>query len=102
VSDCGCLPDAKVLKTLAARARNGGGAALPYVGDGSPGTAVGCAHGSWRLGDLTDPAPETPTACTEQTKAGNPCQGTPGPDGLCAAHKSKGEDGAEDGDGDGS
>lgn len=26
-------------------------------------------------------------ACTETTKAGEPCKGTPGDDGLCAAHK---------------
>ena len=29
------------------------------------------------------PAP----ACSETTKAGEPCKGTPGEDGLCAAHK---------------
>ncbi len=40
---------------------------------------------------LDAPVPEQPRACTELTKAGNPCQGTPGDDGLCAAHKPKGE-----------
>lgn len=63
----------------------------PFVGTGDPDTVLSCAHGSWRLGDVTDPpAP----ACTELTKAGEPCKGTPGPDGLCAAHKPKGDDGA--------
>ena len=27
----------------------------------------------------------------ELTKAGEPCKGTPGPDGLCAAHKPRGD-----------
>ena len=43
------------------------------------------------------PAPE-PRVCTATTKAGNPCQGTPGDDGLCAAHKPKGD--ADEGTGD--
>jgi hypothetical protein len=34
----------------------------------------------------TGPEPEPPR-CTETTKAGDPCQGRPGDDGLCAAHK---------------
>lgn len=39
------------------------------------------------------PEPE-PRTCTELTKAGQPCKGTPGDDGLCAAHKAKGGDDA--------
>ena len=39
-----------------------------------------------------DSRPEQPAqpetrACTATTKAGEPCKGTPGDDGLCAAHK---------------
>lgn len=63
----------------------------PFVGTGDPDTVLQCAHGEWRLGDVTAPAPD---GCTELTKAGEPCKGTPGPDGLCAAHKPKGGDGA--------
>lgn len=38
--------------------------------------------------------PDEPVrACTETTRAGRPCQGTAGSDGLCAAHKPKGGDG---------
>jgi hypothetical protein len=33
------------------------------------------------------PATAGPRACTELTKAREPCKGTPGDDGLCAAHK---------------
>lgn len=29
-------------------------------------------------------------SCSETTKAGTPCKGRPGDDGLCAAHKTKG------------
>jgi hypothetical protein len=36
---------------------------------------------------VTDPEPETERACTELTKAGEPCKGRPGPDNRCAAHK---------------
>jgi hypothetical protein len=45
---------------------------------------------------ISEPEPAAqpePRRCTETTKAGNPCQGTPGDDGLCAAHKPKGDDG---------
>jgi hypothetical protein len=80
VSDCGCFPGAAGLAAFAARARSGE-PRVPFAGDGSPDTVIGCEHGSWRLGDVTAPA------CTELTKAGEPCKGTPGPDGLCAAHK---------------
>jgi hypothetical protein len=38
-----------------------------------------------------------PAACTELTAAGEPCKGRPGADGLCAAHKRKGEDDAAGG-----
>jgi hypothetical protein len=31
--------------------------------------------------------------CTELTKAGEPCKGTPGDDGLCAAHKKAADSG---------
>jgi hypothetical protein len=37
-----------------------------------------------------DAVPDTGTeagACTELTKAGEPCKGRPGDDGRCAAHK---------------
>ena len=59
-----------------------------FVGTGDPDTVLQCAHGEWRLGDVTAPPAR---ACTEVTKAGEPCKGTPGDDGLCAAHKARGE-----------
>ena len=31
--------------------------------------------------------PPEPQACSATTKAGEPCKGRPGDDGLCAAHK---------------
>lgn len=31
--------------------------------------------------------PDAERACSEPTKAGTPCKGRPGDDGLCAAHK---------------
>lgn len=42
------------------------------------------------------PAEPEPRACTELTKAGEPCKGTPGDDGLCAAHKPRADDAAPD------
>ena len=81
-----CFPAPDVIAALAANAQ-ATRAVLPHVGDGSPDTVLACAHGSWRLGDVTNPAP---AACSETTKAGEPCKGTPGPDGLCAAHKTAG------------
>lgn len=33
------------------------------------------------------PAQPQPRACRALTKAGEPCKGTPGDDGFCAAHK---------------
>jgi hypothetical protein len=85
VSDlCECFPPAAELAALAERARRGETRAS-CAGDGSPDTVLACAHGQWRLGDVAAPPA---AACTELTKAGEPCKGTPGPDGLCAAHKS--------------
>jgi len=55
-------------------------AAAPYAheaGLGVPGPSAGA-----------EPAPR---ACRELRKDGEPCQGTPGDDGLCAAHKPKGD-----------
>lgn len=46
-------------------------------------------------GGVPDEAP--PRACQATTKAGNPCQGIPGDDGFCAAHKPK-EDASAAGD----
>lgn len=55
----------------------------------APGEHVPAAVGQAVPGGIPDePAPR---ACTELTKAGEPCKGTPGPDGLCAAHKPKGD-----------
>ena len=78
-----CFPPLEDVSALAVRARSGE-RAVPVVGDGSADTQIGCAHGSWRLGDvLTDLV----RACTGTTKAGDPCQGRAGEDGRCAAHK---------------
>lgn len=85
----GDFPPAGELARLAENAQAGRREA--FVGTGDPDTMLHCPHGSWRLGDVTAPPPP---ACTELTKAGEPCKGTPGPDGLCAAHKPKGDDGA--------
>jgi hypothetical protein len=80
---CVCWPEPERLGEFLKRAR-AGEHGVPVVGDGSPDTQIGCAHGRWRLGDLIGDVKPT---CTEATKAGDPCKGTPGPDGLCAAHK---------------
>jgi hypothetical protein len=54
------------------------------VAPGSPGPGAVVPH-------PTAEAPEREArACTELTKAGEPCKGTPGDDGLCAAHKGPG------------
>lgn len=82
-SPCRCWPDPELLGSFVRRARDGEHG-VPVVGDGSADTMIGCAHGTWRLGDLPG---DVKPACTEETKAGEPCKGTPGPDGLCAAHK---------------
>jgi hypothetical protein len=42
---------------------------------------------------VPDATPQEGRACTELTKAGEPCKGTPGDDGLCAAHKPKEDEG---------
>lgn len=86
---CGtCFPASGELARLAENAQ--AGRREPFVGTGDPDTVLACEHGEWRLGDvITGPKP----ACTELTKAGEPCKGTPGPDGLCAAHKQRGDGG---------
>jgi hypothetical protein len=86
VSDCGCIPDAAELARLTENVQAGRYEA--FVGTGDPDTVLSCPHGSWRLGDVLAAPPK---ACTELTKAGTPCKGTPGDDGLCAAHKPKGD-----------
>lgn len=57
-------------------------AAAPYPSDGprEEGVAVPAA---------LPPVIEPDRSCTETTKAGEPCKGTPGDDGRCAAHKEK-------------
>jgi hypothetical protein len=87
-----CFPAPAELARLQDNAQAGRTEA--FVGTGHPDTALQCAHGEWRLGDVTAPPAR---ACTEVTKAGEPCKGTPGDDGLCAAHKAKGDDGAATG-----
>lgn len=84
---CGeCFPVAPELARLAENAQ--AGRREPFVGTGDPDTVLACAHGEWRLGDVTaEPKP----SCQAVTKAGDPCKGTPGEDGLCAAHKPKGD-----------
>jgi hypothetical protein len=77
-----CFPEPGELARLAENAQAGRFEA--FVGTGDPDTVLSCAHGEWRLGDATAPAPRV---CSETTKAGDPCKGTPGDDGLCAAHK---------------
>lgn len=84
-----CFPEASELARLAENAQAGRFEA--FVGGGDPDTVLHCPHGSWRLGDAIAPPPR---ACSETTKAGDPCKGTPGEDGLCAAHKPRGDDGA--------
>lgn len=80
---CGCFPGAGELAVLADAARRGH-RHIPFVGDGSLDTELGCEHGTVRLGDVLDAAAR---ACSATTKAGEPCKGTAGADGLCAAHK---------------
>lgn len=82
------FPAADELARLAENAQTG--RREPFVGSGDPDTVLACVHGSWRLGDVLEPAPK---ACGGTTKAGDPCKGTPGPDGLCAAHKPKDDGG---------
>lgn len=89
MSDCGCFPEPAELARLAENAQ--AGRLEAFVGTGDPDTVLSCVHGSWRLGDVIIPAAR---ACSETTKAGEPCKGTPGDDGLCAAHKAKGDDSA--------
>ena len=84
-----CFPEAAELARLAENAQ--AGRAEAFVGAGDPDTVLSCVHGSWRLGDAMVPAPRT---CGGTTKAGEPCQGRPGEDGFCAAHKPK-EDGSD-------
>jgi hypothetical protein len=44
------------------------------------------------------PDEPAPRACQAVTKAGDPCKGTPGDDGFCAAHKPKGDAGEPGGE----
>ena len=84
------FPEPAELARLAENAQAGRREA--FVGTGDPDTMLMCADGQWRLGDVIA---ESPAACQATTKAGNPCQGKPGPDGYCAAHKqTDGGDGA--------
>jgi hypothetical protein len=89
VNDCGCFPEPAELARLAENAQAGRREA--FVGTGHPDMQLTCEHGSWRLGDVLASVSDedTPAACTETTKAGEPCKGTPGDDGRCAAHKEK-------------
>lgn len=95
MSECGCFPEAAELARLAENAQ--AGRAEAFVGTGDPDTVLHCPHGGRRLGDAMAPPPRV---CSETTKAGDPCKGTPGEDGLCAAHKPKGDDGAGPADAD--
>ena len=76
------FPEAAELARLAENAQAGRREA--FVGTGDPATVLACTHGEWTLGDVIA---ESPAACQATTKAGNACQGKPGPDGYCAAHK---------------
>ena len=81
-----CFPVLEEVVHLVERARSGE-RAVPVVGDGSPGTQVGCAHGSWRLGDVLPAAEAGPNGCTGTKADGSACAGRAGEDGRCAAHK---------------
>jgi hypothetical protein len=63
------------------------------VGPGTPHPGAVVPH----PGAVPDEPEPEPRACTELTKAGEPCKGTPGDDGLCAAHKKTAEADSEDG-----
>lgn len=63
--------------------------AVVVRGQAAPAGVIAPGH----ISEPEPPAQPEPRKCTELTKAGNPCQGTPGDDGLCAAHKPKGDDG---------
>lgn len=97
VSDDFCqldFPAPAEIARLAENARTGRYEA--FVGRGLPDGVLACVHGSWRLGDVLDvaaaqAAAEDAPKCTELTKAGEPCKGKPGEDGLCAAHKGAGD-----------
>ena len=78
----GCFPPAAELARIAENAQVGRREA--FVGTGDPDTILACVHGSYRLGDVLDAAQR---GCSGTTKAGEPCQGRGGEDGLCAAHK---------------
>jgi hypothetical protein len=71
-------------------------AAKPYPGEVPVPVheaGVGVPDPGWRpvpepdglVNPVTQPDPER--ACTEKTRAGQPCKGRPGDDGKCAAHK---------------
>jgi hypothetical protein len=60
-------------------------------GKGEPAHAVPIIDGVAVSGP--PPVEAEPRACTETTKAGEPCKGTPGDDGLCAAHKKAADSG---------
>lgn len=90
VSDlCGLdFPAPAEIARLAENARTG--RSEPFVGRGVPDSVLACVHGQWRLGDVLEAAEADDgeaAGCTELTKAGTPCKGRPGDDGLCAAHK---------------
>lgn len=85
---CACFPAPVEIARLAENAQIGRQEA--FVGTGDPATVLACVHGQWRLGDVLDAAEaeaDEPEGCSELTKAGTPCKGRPGDDGLCAAHK---------------
>jgi hypothetical protein len=82
----GCFPPAAELARIAENAQVGRTEA--FVGHGDPEQALTCVHGTWRLGDVLEAlAAESGGGCSGTTKAGEPCQGRGGDDGLCAAHK---------------
>jgi uncharacterized protein DUF5763 len=51
------------------------------VAPGAPFPGAAAPHPAAETG------PEPERTCTATTKAGEPCKGRPGDDGLCAAHK---------------
>lgn len=57
------------------------------VQPGTPFPGATAPHPAAPVTAVPGPGPEVERTCTERTKAGDPCKGRPGDDGLCAAHK---------------
>lgn len=83
---CECFPPPAELARLAENVTAGRREA--FIGTGHPDTVLACEHGSWRLGDVLDEHAASLVPRCQATRAdGEPCQGRPGSDGFCAAHK---------------